>query len=288
MARRLIAALFALIAFCVALPAAALVAVPPLTGPVVDLTGTLTTPQTQTLDTQLRNFAEQKGSQVAVLVVPTTQPESIEQYSIRVVDAWKLGRARQDDGVLLLVAKDDHKLRIEVGYGLEGTIPDAIAKRIIAEIIAPRFRAGDFAGGITAGVDQIIKLIDGEQLPPPKRNTTGGNGPDPELLIFVVVGALIFGKVVQATLGRSLGAAASGVAAGVVGWLIVGSIALAVVAAIAAFFLAFAGGRPGGGWSGGGGGFGGGFGGFGGGSSGGGGFSGGGGGFGGGGASGGW
>jgi uncharacterized protein len=134
---------------------AALMPVPRLTARVTDLTGTLTPEQRQTLEQRLRQFETAKGSQVAVLIVPTTEPEAIEQYGIRVVEAWKLGRQKVDDGALLLVAKNDRALRIEVGYGLEGALPDAIAKRIIEEIIVPRFRADDFAGGITAGVEQM-------------------------------------------------------------------------------------------------------------------------------------
>ena len=115
----------------------------------------------------LKDLETRKGSQVAVLIVPTTQPETIEQFSIRVAEAWKIGRKKIDDGALLVVAKDDHKLRIEVGYGLEGALTDVTARRIIDEIIVPRFQTGDFAGGISAGVDRIIRVIDGEPLPAP-------------------------------------------------------------------------------------------------------------------------
>ena len=135
------------------------VAIPPLKTRVTDITGTLTDGQLAGLEAKLWDFEKRKGSQVAVLIVPTTQPEAIEQYSIRVFDQWKLGRKGVDDGILLLVAKDDRKLRIEVGRDLEGVIPDAIAKRIIVEAIAPRFREGDFYGGTTAGVDRIMRSI---------------------------------------------------------------------------------------------------------------------------------
>lgn len=264
--------------------------VPALAAPVTDLTGTLSPQQVQALDETLAAFAAKKGSQIAVLIVPTTAPESIEQYSIRVVDAWKLGRKGVDDGVLLLVAKADRRVRIEVGYGLEGAIPDAIAKRIVAEIITPRFRAGDFYGGITAGVDALMKRIDGEPLPAPAP-AQQPRSVDPELLLFVVIGAILFGKAVQAALGRTVGAGAAALAAGVIGWLLVASVLLALAVAVAAFFGVFAGARGGSGWSAGGpggwsGGLGGGLGG--GGFGAGGGFSGGGGGFGGGGASGDW
>ncbi len=143
------------------------VAIPPLEHRVTDLTGTLSTDQQAALESKLAQFEQQKGSQIAILIVPTTKPEEIEQYTIRVVDAWKIGREKIDDGVLVVIAKDDHKMRIEVGYGLEGVIPDVIAKRVIAETMAPSFKRGDFYGGIDAAVDKFIGLISGEALPPP-------------------------------------------------------------------------------------------------------------------------
>ena len=162
-ARALIVALL----MCWASAAAADVAVPPLTGRVVDLTGTLSSGDVDRLTQTLKNLEARKGSQIAVLIVPTTQPETIEQYSIRVAEAWKIGRKKIDDGALLVIAKNDRKLRIEVGYGLEGALTDVTAKRIIDEIITPKFRSGDFAGGISAGVDRMIGVIDGEPLPAP-------------------------------------------------------------------------------------------------------------------------
>jgi hypothetical protein len=149
------------------LAAFAQVPVPPLSGPVVDQTGTLSSDEIDSLAKKIRDFEARKGSQISVLIVPTTQPEEIEQYSIRVAEAWKIGRNKIDDGAILLVAKNDRKLRIEVGYGLEGALTDVTTRRIIDEIITPRFRNGDFAGGISAGVDRIISVIDGEPLPPP-------------------------------------------------------------------------------------------------------------------------
>src|SRR5436305_9254703 len=143
------------------------VAVPPLTGRVVDKTATLSSSDVASLDKMLRDFETRKGSQVAVLIVPTTQPETIEQFSIRVAEAWKIGRRRVDDGAILVIAKDDRKLRIEVGYGLEGALTDVTAKRIIDEVITPRLRSGDFAGGISDGVNRILRVLDGEPLPAP-------------------------------------------------------------------------------------------------------------------------
>jgi uncharacterized protein len=273
-------------------PALAEVAVPPLAARVTDLTGTLTAAQRAALEQELARFEASKGSQIAVLIVSTTAPETIEQYGIRVAEVWKLGRKGVDDGALLLVARDDRALRIEVGYGLEGAIPDAVAKRVISEIILPYFRQGDFYGGIRAGVDRLVRLIDGELLPEPKQrdrswSTLGENLP---ALLFLV---LVLGGVLRTLFGSLIGASVTGGVVGVAFWLLAGSLLAAViVGAIAFLFTLAGGGGMGQGGLGGryrgpgtGGGFGGG---FGGGSLGGGGFSGGGGGFGGGGASGRW
>ncbi|MDP3220172.1 MAG: YgcG family protein, partial [Deltaproteobacteria bacterium] len=160
---------FGFLFFWFALSAWGQVAVPVLSRRVSDLSATLSAQQTAELDTQLAALEARKGSQIAVLIVPTLDGEDIAQFGIRVADKWKIGRAKVDDGVILIVAKNDRKLRIEVGYGLEGAIPDAIAKRVIAEVITPYFKAGDYSGGIAAGVGQLIKLIDGEPLPAPTR-----------------------------------------------------------------------------------------------------------------------
>ena len=275
--------------------AAGEVPVPPLKARVTDLTGTLTAPQVQTLEARLRDFEHSKGIQVAVLILPTTAPETIEQYSVRVADAWKVGRAKVDDGVILVVAKNDRKLRIEVGYGLEGAIPDAVAKRVVSDVIAPHFRTGDFYGGIAAGTDALMKLIEGEPLPAPKWESEGGQqGIDyGSLFVILLVLATAGGAILSRLLGRSAGAIATGGLAGLTAWAISGVVLIGAFAAAVVFFVAlfaaasgFGRGRHGGwggGWPGGFGGFGGGSGGFGGG-----GFSGGGGGFGGGGASGNW
>ena len=243
------------------------------------------------LTQKLKDFEARKGSQIAVLIVPTTAPEAIEQYSIRVAEAWKIGRKKVDDGVFLLVAKDDHKLRIETGYGLEGALTDVAARRIIDEIITPKFRTGDFAGGISAGVDRIISAIDGEPLPAPEPQQSFGGGEGRIDMLFnplVIFGVLVVGGLLRTLLGRLIGSAATGGVVGLMAWLAIGSLAFSLLAAVLAFvFAMFVGsmassnGRSGS-WSGGGGSF------SGGGSSGGGGFSGGGGSFGGGGASGSW
>src|SRR5690348_17479048 len=152
------------------------VAIPPLHARVTDLTNTLEAQQTQQLESELAALEQRKGAQVVVLMLPSTQPETIEQYATRVFDQWKIGRKHVDDGVLLVVAKDDHRVFIETGYGLEGAIPDALASRIIREYITPKFRAGDFYGGLRDGLGALAKLIDGEPLPPPPREGSGNGG----------------------------------------------------------------------------------------------------------------
>jgi len=262
---------------------AAEIAVPPLKARVTDLTATLTSDQRAALEQKLAALEERKGSQVAVLLVPTTQPETVEQYAIRVFDQWKLGRKGMDDGVLLLVAKNDRKLRIEVGYGLEGAIPDAIAKRVIDEDIVPLFKQGNFYGGISAGTDRVSKLIEGESMPPPRRATAPGSGWSTETFFIGFIILAMASQLLHSLLGRFLGAGVAGVAAGIVGYVLAGLAAAAIIGLIAFVISLFIGatGRHGGGWSSGrswsGGG-----------SSGGGGFSGGGGSSGGGGASGSW
>lgn len=155
-------------AFVSSVHAENLVAVPQLQTRVTDLTGTLSTSENAELSKILADYEKEKGSQIAVLILPSTRPETIEQYSIRVAEQWKIGRKGVDDGVLLIVAKEDRKLRIEVGYGLEGVLPDAKAKDIVDEVIVPYFKNGDFYGGVKIGVETIIATIRNEPLPPPK------------------------------------------------------------------------------------------------------------------------
>ncbi|MBS1146569.1 MAG: hypothetical protein H6R08_745 [Proteobacteria bacterium] len=273
---------FGFLCFWFALSAWAQVAVPDLSRRVTDLTATLTAQQTAELDTQLAALEARKGSQIAVLIVPTLDGEDIAQFGIRVADKWKIGRTKVDDGVILIVAKNDRKLRIEVGYGLEGAIPDAIAKRVIAEIITPYFKAGDFYGGIAAGVGQLIKLIDGEPLPVPTRaSQTDTSGES--LLPFMVMGFVI-GSFLAPILGRGTASGVAGLGTAGLAWMTSGVLFTSMLMGggvlLAVLFMGAMG--RGGGW--GSGGFGGGgFGGGGGGS-----WGGGGGGFGGGGASGSW
>jgi uncharacterized protein len=233
------ASLLALI-MCWAFAAFADVAVPPLVGRVVDQTGTLSSDEMTSLNQTLRNFEARKGSQVAVLIVPTTAPETIEQYSIRAAEAWKIGRKKIDDGALLVVAKDDRKLRIEVGYGLEGALTDVTSQRIIDEIITPKFRSGDFAGGISAGVDRIIRVADGESLPAPepRREQSSDFLSHVDLLNpFTLFAVFIVGTILRTTLGRLVGSVATGGIVGALAWLIAGSLAASLIAAIIAFLF---------------------------------------------------
>lgn len=274
----------ALLAFALCWPfiAGAQVSVPPLTGRVTDQTATLTAEQKAALEQTLQAFEARKGSQIAVLIVPTTAPETIEQYALRVAEQWKLGRKKVDDGAVLVVAKDDRALRIEVGYGLEGALNDATSKRIISEIITPRFKQGDFYGGITAGVDQIIRVIDGEPLPKPKGKPAGDTADIQQYIPVIFILALVVGGMLRAMLGRFPGALVTGGAVAIIAWLFAGAVSIALVAGVIALFFTLLGGGMGGH------GIGSHHGGSGRGGFGGGGFSGGGGGFGGGGASGRW
>ena len=269
---------------CWSFIAGAQIAVPPLTGRFTDLTTTFTAEQKAALEQKLQAFEARKGSQLAVLIVPTTAPEAIEQYALRVAEQWKLGRKKVDDGAVLVVAKNDRALRIEVGYGLEGALNDATSKRIISDVITPRFKQGDFYGGITAGVDQIIRVVDGEPLPVPSGQPSGGIGDVQQYVPVIFILALIVGGLLRSVLGRFPGALVTGGAVGVVAWLFAGALSVALGAGVLAlFFTLLSGGMGGRGFGGHRGGFG--TGGFG---RGGGGFGGGGGGFGGGGASGRW
>ena len=256
------------------------VAVPPVAR-VTDLSGTLTPEQIGTLSSRLQQFEAKKGSQIAVLVVATTEPEAIEQYGIRLAEAWKLGRKGVDDGAILLVAKNDHAVRIEVGYGLEGALTDATSKRIIEEFIVPKFRQDDFYGGITAGLERIMAVVEGEPLPEPSARGTGPDFKNSQVFMMVLFfGATFSGRFLRQLLGSFPAAGVNGALIGALSWWLMGWLPFVFFFALLGVISALPHARGGGlgGYSGyGGGGFGGG-----------GGFSGGGGGFGGGGASGRW
>ncbi|HEY8069695.1 MAG TPA: TPM domain-containing protein [Burkholderiales bacterium] len=249
MRRILLAGGLALAGFLAA-PARADVPVPPLGARVTDLTGTLSAAQKDELQARIAAYEARRGGQIAVLMLPTTKPEEIEQYSIRVAEAWKIGRKGVDDGLIMIVAKDDRRLRIEVGYGLEGAIPDSVANRVIEERILPRFRDGDFYGGVRDGVDQLMRLAEGEKLPPPARAPAGRAGAaDPtQFLIPALFFVLIGGGFLKAILGRLGGSAATAAGLGVMAWLLFG-LAIGVFAAIAGFLFAFVNTGTGGGWA---------------------------------------
>ena len=240
-----------------AAPAFGEVAVPPLKARVTDLTGTLTAPQIQALETRLRDFERAKGSQVAVLMLPSTQPETPAQYGVRVYDEWKLGRKGIDDGVLVLVAKDDRRVWIVTGRGVEGPLPDAAVKRIVEEDITPRFKQGDFYGGIRAGVDRIVRTIEGEPLPPPRR--AGQQAPlfqHTEWLIPAFIILMVVQGILNTIFGRAVGSGLTGGVAGLFAWIIVGSLAIGAIVGVIAFVFGLFRGSPvghGGGWNSGGG-----------------------------------
>jgi uncharacterized protein len=265
-----------LLSLCLfSVPSVADTPVPALSARVVDQTDTLDAPTRQRLETTLSALEQTKGAQLVVLIVASTKPETIEQYGLHVAEQWKLGRKGVDDGALLLIAKEDRAIRIEVGYGLEGAIPDVMGKRIIEEIIAPHFRSGDFTGGVVAGVDAMVGLVQGEALPEPKRKAgehLGGDSVFPGLMMFI----FIVGGVIRAIFGRLVGAVIAAVIAFIGAWLLMGGLFLSLLASVIAFVFTLmsgfgrginrgAGGFGGGGLGGGGGGFSGGGGGFGGG-----------------------
>ena len=245
---------------------AELVAIPELSSRVTDLTQTLSPAEQAQLEQKLAAFEQKKGSQIALLILPTTQPEDIAQYSIRVVEKWKIGRDKVDDGVLVLIAKDDRKMRIEVGYGLEGAIPDLYAKRIISEVIGPKFKQGDFYGGLDAGVDKLIGLVDGEALPTPGTPEFSGMG-IMDMLPILLFGGLVSGLFLRSMFGTFFGSALNGGLVGGVVALLGVALGGAALLGVIAFFITmmlggrgmngYSGGIPtgggyGGGWSGGG------------------------------------
>ncbi len=187
----------------------ALMEIPPLTQRVTDLTQTLSVHEKAAFEAKLESYQQTKGNRVVVLIVPSTKPEAIEQYSIRVTETWELSRDGVDDGVLLLIAKEDRKVRIEVGYGLEGAITDLYSKRIITELIRPHFRAGDYAGGIDKALNALMGLIDGEALPAPNKRKTD-IGKLGNLLPLLLFGGMVSGMMLRGIFGNFFGSAANG------------------------------------------------------------------------------
>ena len=254
-------ALFALVTVLLPLPGWADTAwtpgqplpVPPLNMRVTDQTATLGDAQRQALEQKLAAIEQAQGSQIVILLVPTTKPEDIAAYAHRVASQWKVGRRDVGDGVLLLVAKDDRQVRIEVARALEGAIPDLAAYRIIDQAIRPAFKAGDYAGGLNVAVDQLQTLIKGEQLPAPSataRRSTQSTGIQwDDLGIFLFGGVPVIGAVLTAVLGRKLGTVATGLGAGALGWWWTSSLLIGGIAAVVAMVLIAAigsGGRGGG------------------------------------------
>ena len=238
----LVAASALLLIWANAAPAAEgdLIAVPKLSKRVTDLTATLSAADESRIEARLKEFEAKKGAQIAVLIVSTTQPETIFDYAVRVADAWKLGRKDVDDGVLFLIAKSDRKLQILTGRGTQGVLTDAMSKRIISEIVAPKFRASDFAGGIDDGVAKIIDVLQGEALPPPpeKKKTAAKQGSSIEsFLILGVVAALFVGPLLRSLLGRFMGATATGGVAGAAAWFLAGGLVFPIVAGVIIFFV---------------------------------------------------
>jgi uncharacterized protein len=215
--------------------ASADVPVPAFTARVIDQTATLSEAEKQALEQKLADFEARKGSQVAVLIVPTTEPEAIEQYALRVVEQWKVGRKSVDDGALLLVAKEDRALRIEVGYGLEGALTDVTSARIIREVIVPLFKHGSYYAGIDAGVDRMISVIDGEPLPPPDNRQYAVEQSWQSLLPFILVLTIIIGPILRSIFGRVFGSAATGGMTGFLVWLLSALLGFSIAAGIVAF-----------------------------------------------------
>ena len=241
---RMLRSLCALVLWVACAPAFAqadLAAIPKLDRPVVDTTGTLDATQVSALDQQARALQQRKGSQLQVLMVPTTQPETIEQYTVRAFEQYKLGRKGVDDGVLVVVAKNDRRVRIEPGYGLEGAIPDAIANRIIQEYMVPKFRAGDYGGGLIDATGALTKIIDGEELPPPMADNRPAAGHrDSGNWFFALFIAFMAATFVRGLFGR-LPAALRGVvgaaAAGGLAWLVSSLLFVGGIGAFLGFWI---------------------------------------------------
>lgn len=217
--------------------------VPPLTGHVIDQTGTLSTEQRQRLGAKLAAFELEAGPQIVVVIIATARPEDIASYTQRLGDAWKIGRRDVGDGLLIVVAKDDRQVRIAPAKALEGAVPDLAARQIIERSIRPAFRAGDYAGGLNAAVDELIARIRGEHLPAPAPRGGGDRGIQgsgfglEELAMFFFIGVPVLGAVLTAVMGRKLGSLATAAAAGGAGWWITASALLAGAAGLVALVL---------------------------------------------------
>lgn len=239
--KRLLVLVLALYALCVF--AQNLQPVPPLTAHVIDQTGTLDAFQLKGLEDKLMAFEQAKGTQIAILMVATTQPEDDASFANRVGNAWKIGRKGVGDSVLVVVAKDDRKVRVEVAKALEGAIPDLAAKQVIDEAMIPKFRQGDFAGGLRDGLDQLIARINGEPLPAPAQRErspqrASGHGFDwGDLAIFLFIAVPVAGSILRRLFGRPLGSLITGGGVGAIAWLITSSMLVAGIAALLALLF---------------------------------------------------
>ncbi|GAB1594402.1 TPM domain-containing protein [Lysobacter claricitrinus] len=222
--------------------------IPPLTSPVVDTTGTIDVTTRQKLEQQALDLQKRKGAQLQILMVPTTQPEDISQYATRAFDQYKLGRQKTDDGVLVIVAKDDHRARIEVGYGLEGAIPDAIASRVINEYMAPHFKQDDYAGGLVEATKTLTQIIDGEALPPPmaSQDATGSRVAKHGNPMLGLIAAFFVAQFVRGLFGGAPAGVRGVIGGGVAGalaWMLSQVVWIGAIGGLLGFLLALAGGR---------------------------------------------
>jgi uncharacterized protein len=227
----------------------------------MDSTGTLDAAQRNALEAKLTAFEQSRGAQMVVLIVPTTQPEDIAAYAQRVGDSWKIGRKSIGDGLLLVVAKNDRKVRIETTKALEGAVPDLAARQVIDTAITPRFKQGDYAGGLDAAADQLIALISGEKLPAPAQESSTGSSNDgfewTDLAVFLFFAVPIAGRIAAGFLGRKFGSVATGGVVGVLAWVFTSSLIVAGLAVLAGTVFALVaslgsfgrGGRSSGGWT---------------------------------------
>ncbi len=236
--RALTALIFAALLPWQAVLAQPLQPVPALTARVIDQTGTLSAAQTEAIEARLRSLEEQSGSQVVVLMVPTTAPEDIAPYAHRVASDWKIGRKDVGDGLLIVIAKDDRRMRMEVARALEGAIPDLVAARIIDQQMAPFFRQNDYAGGILAAIDQVGVRIAGEYLPAPSQQRSSADDVDLEgMAIFLFFGVMVIGPVIRRIFGNKFGALLVGGGTGLLAYLFTASLLLAGLAAVVALLL---------------------------------------------------
>lgn len=228
-----------------------LLEVPALKTRVTDLTASLGQLERNALEAKLAAFEQAHGSQIAVLMVASTQAEPIEDFAHRVGDVWKIGRKGVGDGLIIIIAKNDKRVRIDVARALEGAIPDLAAKRVIRESMSPRFAQGDFAGGLDAGVTQLIGLIEGEKLPPPAAASTTGHAADNNdlegWLMMGFIAVIVGGSILKAMFGRAGGSFIGAGGAGIIAWVVAGSlwVALAIGVVALLFLLVMGGGRGG-------------------------------------------